>query len=82
MKVICVKNEEYGPQLEIGKEYEVYRVDIYGFHTEVFIAGFDLPFNSMCFDDNFKACLHKAIDYFNRNYNDDNRTYGIFCRYF
>ena len=38
--------------LEIGKEYEVERTEVGGWHTNVYLKGFGLsPFNSVMFED-------------------------------
>ena len=37
--------------LDIGSEYEVERVDVYDYHTDVVLVGYsDMKFNSVCFE--------------------------------
>ena len=82
MLIKSVDNSRY-PELEVGREYETERVIIGGFHTEVFLMGYDFPFSSVCFDYKFRKELNKAIEYFNKHYEDyDDRYYGIFERDF
>jgi len=64
--------------LEVGKEYQIDYCQIEGFHTDVFLVGYDHPVSSVAFDENFQKALHKAIDYFNDNYDDyDDTEYHI-----
>ena len=64
--------------LEVGKEYEIEYCVIEGFHTDVFLVGYDHPVSSMAFDENFQKALHKAIDYFNDHYDDYDDTHCVF----
>lgn len=58
MKAKCISNKDnkfFGcdknsPFLEIGKEYIVKDIIVHSWHTEIYLEGFDVPFNSMCFE--------------------------------
>lgn len=57
MKVTCVCNKDKdffpcdnnSPLLEVGKEYETKGILVHSWYTEVWLEGFDVPFNSVCF---------------------------------
>ena len=43
-------------KLEINKEYEVLRLDVYSWNTNVYLVGIDGKFNSCVFEDSDELC--------------------------
>lgn len=66
-------------ELEVGKEYEVRRVTIGGWSTDVELEN-GKSYNSVMFDDEFQKKLAKAVNWFGRNPGCD--TYGCFVKDF
>ena len=43
-------------KLELNKEYEVLRLDVSSWHTNVYLVGIDGKFNSCVFEDSDELC--------------------------
>ena len=71
-------NNEVIPDLELNTYYEVETVYINGWSTDVYLTGFDYPFNSVLFDDTFQEAWQEAINWFNKHPDDDH--YGCFIK--
>ena len=81
MKVTCVREDEEFHLLEVGKTYNVEGCVIHGWRTDVYLEEFpNKPFNSVIFDDDLQKAFEEALDYFNENWDEDPRYYGLFER--
>ena len=67
-------------ELEVGKEYEVEKVIIHSWSTDVYLENGNY-YNSCMFDEKFKDKLHQVIDMFNSD--EDSQVgdrFGVFVR--
>lgn len=53
--------------LKFDTDYEVDQVIVHGWSTDVYLVGFENPFNSAIFEDKFQEALDEAIDWFDNN---------------
>lgn len=50
--------------LKLGEKYEVRYIDMGNWHTDVYLKGFDEPFNSVFFDFKYKG---RFVDIYEKN---------------
>lgn len=69
-------NEDTG--LKFDTDYEVEQVIIHGWSTDVYLEGFEYPFNGVIFDESFEEAWEEALEWFDEN--EEYYYYGCFVR--
>lgn len=75
-----IRNNLTYSELEVGKEYEVKKVVIHSWSTDVYLENGN-SYNSCMFDEKFQNKLHQVIDMFNSDENSQvGDRFGVFVR--